>query len=719
MKKRITGLLFFLLILFFWSGCDSGNKTNDDNEITEADGKTWIRFINNNDFSVSIFSDISRLVKIADAAPQSQSASIQTEPNSSGALFYPTYNIVIDDVSIPYQGEVIISRVDEGKTSSQPNTVIIPLLEELGAAELAKPVSNATYIKIQNASGSSLSLRQGSVELPLEGSTSTILNGGETGLFSVTPGPASGYSLMRNTTTKVDFPAGLTEFVSARLYSFRFNGSSLTLLTEKQLTLAQAFALSPPENINARTLPSGNIALGWDRVGTENSYKIYRAEESPVNFNFLASTNNTSYTDNTVVLGNTYYYRLSSVKNNLESEKSVNYVTIVAEQSNLSAPAGLNASAQSTDSILLSWNAVEDATAYTIYRGYDMGNINTYVVTTAGTSYLVYGLETNTDYYFTVSAVSEYSESLPSSPVYGSTLQVPAIQPPAGVSASALGTSSIQVSWYSVSGATGYRVYRSYSASGYYDFIGSASYSPYTDNGLSVGTAYYYKVSALKDWEESGLSAYTSATTQNSGGTIENPPTMPTGLMVNSVYSGSITLTWNSVSTATTYNVYRSNTQTGAAGKVATVTGTSYTNNVPAGASYFYTVAGENSSGESPKSNMAFAYAADHFSLSYYSGASLRSIAAGAKHYFRLEVTQGASYTIEWQDGNNQNTPGYFRVAAYQNNGTQIFARDGYGSSGGGGFTYPAVFTATASGFVTVEVHNDRSSSQNYQIYYY
>ena len=293
------------------------------------------------------------------------------------------------------------------------------------------------------------------------------------------------------------------------------------------------------------------------------------------------------------------------------------------------------------------------------------------------------------------------------------------LQPPGGLNALAQGTSSIQISWNAVSGATGYRIYRSSSAGGSYNFLSSASSSPYTDSGLSANTTYYYKVSSVKDSEESAMSSsYTYTTTQSSGsGIIDNPPTQPSGLVVTAASSGSITLSWNEVSTATSYNVYRANTQTGAAGKVANVTGTSYTNNVPAGASYYYSVAGENSSGESPKSAMAFAYAADHFNLSYYNGASLRSIAAGTKHYYRLAVTQGNSYTIEWQNGSNQNTgwnPGIF-VSAWQNNGTPIFSngRDD-------GYTNPRVFTATATGFVTVEVSAyNVSTSYNYQIYYY
>ena len=717
MTKRITGFLLCLLALVLAACSDSGGGGSGGNKQNHDETKTWVRFVNNNDFSVNIYSDRLQQVKITEAGAKSQSISVQTEPNSSGALFYPVYHIVIDDVSIPFEGEAVIARIDAGKTSAQPNIVTIPSLEELGAEELAKPLSTDTYLKIQNDGSSSLLLLRGNNELLPEGSSSTILNGGETGLYRITAGLVSGFSLRRNTVTPVDFPGGLTEFVSSRLYSFRFNGSSLILLTEKQLTLTQAFSLSPPENINARSLPSGNISLSWERVGTESSYRLYRSEGSPDNFSFLASTDNTSYTDSTVIVGNTYFYKLTSIKNNLESERSANYAMVMAEQTYLSAPTGFYAEVLGTDSIHLSWYPVEDATAYNINRGFTEGNINTFVVITASTSYTISGLEANTGYYFTVSAISSHSESLASQPVYAMTSQVPSIQPPGGLNASALSSSSIQVSWSGVSGATGYRVYRSYSAAGYYDFVGSVSISPYTDNGLSAGTTYYYKVSSVKDYQESDMSwSYASATTQTGGGTIQFPPTTPAGLVVTNAYSGSISLSWNSVSTANSYNVYRSNTQTGAEAKITSspITGTSYTDNVPSGASYYYKVTGVNSSGESPKSAAAFGFAATHYTLSYHSSAQTLSLTAGDRHYYRLAVSQGQSYTIEWQNGNNQNYGSYVYASAWQNDGTLIF------NDANNGYTNPRVFTAATTGFVTVMVRNSSSStSYNYQVYYY
>jgi len=477
--------------------------------LDDPGNKTYVRFTNSNDFSVSVYTNFARNNKIADAPALSQSNSVITDPNLSGAVFYPNYNIVIEGVTIPYQGDIIVTRIDAGKTTAVPNTVAIPPIDDLDTSEFEKPLVDSAYVKIQNDSIYSLSFLYNQSELLPQGSMSGIVNGGETALYNINPGNILNYSLRRNMTNAVSFPENFTQFEAGKLYSFRYHGSNLVLLTEKPLTLKQAYALSPPENITARTRPSGSVILSWNKVGLETSYKIYRSVESTDNFEYIGSVINTSYTDNDVVLGNTYYYKLVSVKNTMESSISENYVSVLSEITSLSAPTGLTASVQGNDSILLSWDSVEDASTYMIYRGNSSSNVNTYVAAISSTSYLVSALEENTGYWFTVSSANNHSESYPSEAVYGQTfLNVPP-EPPTGLNASTL-NNSIQVSWNNVTGVTGYKVYRSTGENGTYSLAGNVSSSPFSDSGLTPNITYYYKVSSVRGTQESGLSGSVS-----------------------------------------------------------------------------------------------------------------------------------------------------------------------------------------------------------------
>jgi hypothetical protein len=107
---------------------------------------------------------------------------------------------------------------------------------------------------------------------------------------------------------------------------------------------------------------------------------------------------------------------------------------------------------------------------------------------------------------------------------------------PSGLAAAAASTSQINLTWTVVSGATSYDIYRSTSAGGTYSRLGSeptvssGSTTSYSDTGLSAGTTYYYKISALNTGGESAASSYVYATTNAVGGSTAPsgaPPVTP------------------------------------------------------------------------------------------------------------------------------------------------------------------------------------------------
>ena len=511
----------------------------------------------------------------------------------------------------------------------------------------------------------------------------------------------------------------VNDLVPSSTYYFKVSSVDISGVEGPKSDYAAATTFYAPIQIpgspQATAISSDSIEISWNAVTGAYEYRVYRNSSASGTFTLLATRVNTSHIDAGLSPLTTWYYKVSAVTSRGESEQSNPVNATTPAQNTIFAPGGIQAVPLNSNSIQISWNAQTGALGYKIYRSNSYAGSYGLLGTRTETSHTDTGLLPLTTYYYKVSTLHSGGESVPSSPVEATTPAEAPIQPPTGLSAFAVNSSTIQVSWSSVLSATAYNIYRSNSASGSYNYRGSSYFSPFTDSGLNANSTWYYKVSSTKDSQESAISGtYAFATTSSGGGTIPDPPAQPNGLVAASVSLGSITLNWNPVAAADIYNIYRSNTQTGAAGKIATITGTTYTNNTPAGVSYYYSVTGENSSGESPKSAMAFAFASDHYNLSSYYNSSLRTIAASDKHYYRLAVNSGQSYTIEWQNGSNQNADSAIRVAAWQNNGTPIFTNAYNGYSG------PKVFTATATGFVTVEVSNVHgSSSFNYQIYTY
>jgi uncharacterized protein (TIGR02145 family) len=263
------------------------------------------------------------------------------------------------------------------------------------------------------------------------------------------------------------------------------------------------------------------------------------------------------------------------------------------------APANVAAAAASATSIIVSWSAVSGATEYYVYRSASATGTYSRVGNTASTTYTNTGLTTGTTYYYKVSAYNGSSESSQSAHA-SATANTPTLAVPSGVTATAESPGSIIVSWSAVSGTTGYYVYRGTSATGTYSKIGTVTSesTSYTNTGLSVGTTYYYKVSAYNSSSESAQSSYTSAATPS---VVLNPPASITAVETS---LSAITVSWSAVSGAIGYRVYRGTSVDGSYEYVGTTTSTSYTNTgLPINVPYYYWVSVNSNIGEGPISS--------------------------------------------------------------------------------------------------------------------
>jgi fibronectin type 3 domain-containing protein len=273
--------------------------------------------------------------------------------------------------------------------------------------------------------------------------------------------------------------------------------------------------------------------------------------------------------------------------------------------SNLPAPTGLSVTGTTSNSVSLSWNSVRGASCYGVYRR-SSGDYD-FVDLVYSTSYTDTGLSASTTYYYIVYAADSNDEFGYPSSVSATTRSSGSLPDvPTGLTASATSSSSIYLYWTPLSEADYYKVYRSSSSSGTYLSIGNSTGASYTDDGLDADTTYYYKVSAVNDNGESEKSSYTEETTGSDG-----PPAAPTELSVTETTSNSISLSWNSVSGANAYNVYRATSDSEDYDFVDEdydfidiVYSTSFTDTgLSASTTYYYKVSAVNDNGESEKSD--------------------------------------------------------------------------------------------------------------------
>lgn len=154
---------------------------------------------------------------------------------------------------------------------------------------------------------------------------------------------------------------------------------------------------------------------------------------------------------------------------------------------------------------------------------------------------------------------------------------------PGNVVAVATSGTSVTVTWTASTGATGYQVLRNGVQPGT-----ATTNLTFTDTGLTPGTAYTYTVVAI-DATDPGNTAQTISNTV----TTLSTPAVPTGLAGSATDAG-VVLTWNAVSGATGYVIFRNGTE------IDTSTGRTYTDeDVDPATTYRYSVASTNAAGDS------------------------------------------------------------------------------------------------------------------------
>lgn len=264
------------------------------------------------------------------------------------------------------------------------------------------------------------------------------------------------------------------------------------------------------------------------------------------------------------------------------------------------APTGLVATAGNTQ-VSLGWldNTETDLDRYRVCRATVPGGPYTLIATVTVSEYVATGLSNGTAYYFIVIAVDDFgNESVDSAEVSSIPVAPPGgdVTPPAvptGLVATA-GDRQISLNWDN-SGASdfaNFKVYRAPSLAGSYVLIVTRTVSDYINTGLTNGTPYYYKVSAVdSSGNESAQSSAVTATPVGVPGDT-TPPAAPTGLTATAS-DRAVALDWadSGAGDFSHYRVYRSLTSGGSYSFIATRTVSNHTDGtLTNGITYFYRV---------------------------------------------------------------------------------------------------------------------------------
>ncbi len=251
---------------------------------------------------------------------------------------------------------------------------------------------------------------------------------------------------------------------------------------------------------------SGKPMLTWNAVSGATSYKVYRATSQNGTYSLLGTVTATSYINTGAKDGVTYYYKVKAVNSAGESA----YSNTVSGQSKSvtpkpSAPVVKIGHSATSGKPMLTWNAVDGAASYKVYRATAKNGAYSVINTTKALTYTNTGAALGTTYYYKVEALNAAGKSLGfSAVVEGKVAPVLAV-----------GYSSVsgkpQLTWKSIPGATEYQVYRSTQQNSGYTKINTTTSTSYVNTGAKAGTTYYYRIVAVKGTAASDFSNIVSA----------------------------------------------------------------------------------------------------------------------------------------------------------------------------------------------------------------
>ncbi|CAF5043611.1 unnamed protein product, partial [Rotaria sp. Silwood1] len=365
--------------------------------------------------------------------------------------------------------------------------------------------------------------------------------------------------------------------------------------------------LDPPANFKTVTgCESASIDLLWTRVAGATGYEIQRssANNDAAKFTIIATIMKASTTDymdkSNLINGQTYYYRIAAN----DGRSTGRFSSIIQGNPQLAPPDNFKAvTGGNSASIDLSWTRVAGATGYEIQRSpdpYFKSKFTTVATILFGwtTRYIDKSNLTNGQiYYYKIVAKDSQSTGRFSPIVQGN----PQLAPPDNFKAlTGHESASIDLSWRSVFGATGYEIQRSSTNNDLAEFTIIATISNtltinYIDkSNLINGQTYYYKIVA-KDSQSTGrFSAIIQANAQLA------PPDNFTAVTAHE--SASIDLSWTCVVGATGYEIQRSSTNNDEAKltRIATISNTSTSNYIDKsdlinGQTYYYKIVASDS----------------------------------------------------------------------------------------------------------------------------
>ena len=403
-------------------------------------------------------------------------------------------------------------------------SIVIPESVKTIATDAFKGCDNLTAYVIENSYGEEYIKALGSVKLGYRYAKEMTLN-----YTSITVGLTAERSLKATFSpeaiysSKVTYKSSDTKVVtvssSGKVKAVGIGKATITVTSSDGSNLSKTISVTvnpqKAKNLKKTAETADSISLSWSTITNATGYKLYKYNDSTKKWDCISTTSKTTYTDKSVLMGDTAKYKVrayTKLKTATHYGEYSSVLTVVMPKpgtvTKLTAAAAENYAK-------LSWKAAENANGYRVYL-YDTKTKK--FVKKASTTSLeakITGLKDNTEYKFAVQAYYKISSD---KVAYGDKqVEITVATRPVSVSGLSYDKNSlyfdkVTLSWKALGNVSGYEIHITNTATKQEQTKKvPADKTSFTVSSLSSETKYTFKIRAYTQRESGTVYSYYSS----------------------------------------------------------------------------------------------------------------------------------------------------------------------------------------------------------------
>jgi hypothetical protein len=271
-------------------------------------------------------------------------------------------------------------------------------------------------------------------------------------------------------------------------------------------------------SLKVKVASANQINLSWNRVSGATSYIVEEWESTGWTQIGTTGSHSTSFSVKGLIPSTTYEFSVGASNTNGTTWSSYQSATTRAQNGHTSGAPSFTATAVSTTEVDLAWTDVHGAKGYLVEEWENGAWTQIANVSSTTSMYAVTGLNSSTTYSFQLGAVKG-NKTTWGTEQSATTLTAPPAAP--SLTVTAMSASQIDLTWNSVTGATGFVVDEWENGAWTQIANVDGNTTAYSVYGLNANTTYYFDVEAVNSAGDNWASFQGATTFLNV--TVNNP----------------------------------------------------------------------------------------------------------------------------------------------------------------------------------------------------